>query len=396
MFTWFAVGQFSLYLKKEQYPPTPLMISAKKPYLHNLTALRGIAAVLVVVLHFDFFVGKLITGPAAEVSGFVICYVYEQDFARGIDRKKYGRFIWARLARIYPLHVFALLAEVGLYLTYIINHKNHLLPAYQQYMYKWEAIPVQLTFLQTVGIYNMDTWNAPSWSLSAEWWAYLLFPFLLIWVINSRSQLPKLITGIAVVAGWLFIEYYLAAREPFMQFPPNAKKIALDVNWHYGTLRGIIGFTAGMLSWQLYRKNMLRALLANGWAFGLLSLLILFTMHFKGVDTLAVCLMAALILSAAYGAKGTDAVLQLKPLQALGRWSFSIYIWHMVLINILLAYFTFPRAEQVKGLLQPLNGDLVTARLSFLVFLAVTCLVGFLSYRYLEKPSREWLRNKFQ
>ena len=382
------------------------MHTTSKPYLHNLTALRGLAAVLVVVLHFDFFVGKLVTGPAGEVlhhfylmvdlffilSGFVICYVYERDFTDGIDRRKFGGFVRARFARIYPLHVFALLAEVGLYLSYIVSSKDHLLPAYQQYMYKWEAVPVQLTFLQTVGIFNMDTWNAPSWSLSAEWWAYLLFPFLLIWMINNRSALPRVIAGVAVVGGWLFIEYYLAGREPFMQFPPNANKIALDVNWHYGTLRGIIGFTAGMLIWHLYRNNALRRLLASGWAFGFLGLGILVSMHFPGTDTLTVCLMAFLILSAAYGAAGTDALLRFAPLQALGRWSFSIYIWHMVLINLLLAFFTFPRTEQVQGLLQPLNGDLLTARLAFVAFLALTCLVGYLSYRFLEKPSREWLR----
>ena len=242
----------------------------------------------------------------------------------------------------------------------------------------------------------MDTWNAPAWSLSAEWWAYVVFPFLLIWVINSQAWFPKLVAAVAVVGGWWFIEYYLAAKEPFMDFPLNPNKVTLDVNWHYGTLRGIIGFTAGMLIWQLYRKGTLYALLANGWAFGLLVVGGVGSMFFKGVDTLTVVLMAFLILSAAYGSKRIDVFLQLSPVQAIGRWSFSIYIWHMVLIHILLAFYRLPQTEQSNPLKELLNADVTMARLAFQAFLLFTILVGFLSYRYLEKPSREWLRNKFQ
>ena len=374
-----------------------------KPYLHNLTALRGIAALLVAVLHFHFFLGPVLPYQEAGVidkfylmvdlffilSGFVICYVYEPDFAGGITGKETKGFFRARLARIYPLHLITLGAELGIFLLILALGKFAILPAHWQHLYRLDGLPVQLTFLQTVGIFKFDTFNAPAWSLSAEWWAYVLFPFLFVAFRKLGYKYWFVAFGVAL-AGWLGIEFFLAAKEPFMSFPPDAGKRSLDVNWHYGTLRGICGFVAGMGVWQLYTQQRGRKLLGNGWAILLLTGLAFASMHFGAYDTVTVSLFAAVILAAAYGSSGTDRVLSWSVLRRLGQWSFSIYMWHMVLIHLVLVYFIAQRTEPVQGLLRPLRGYPTVTLL--VVFLLVTCGVGYLSFRFLETPARRWVK----
>ena len=164
-------------------------------------------------------------------------------------------------------------------------------------------------------------------------------------------------------------------------------------DWHYGTLRGIFGFIAGMAVWQLYTRQRARRLLGSGWALLALTVLSLASMYFGGYDTLTVTLFALIILSAAYGSAGTDRLLSWSVLRKLGRWSFSIYMWHMVLIHFVIVYFIAQRTEPVQGLLRPLNtGDPVWPLL--IIFLVVTSGVGYLSYRFLETPTRKWINGR--
>src|SRR5258705_5569923 len=78
-----------------------------------LTGLRGVAAFWVVLFHMEW--GSSI--PIIEkgylgvdvffiLSGFVLMHVYAGFETTDFD---YVRFIKARIARIYPLHIFALL-----------------------------------------------------------------------------------------------------------------------------------------------------------------------------------------------------------------------------------------------------------------------------------------------
>src|ERR1700737_2473765 len=91
-------------------------------YLSNLTPLRGIAAMWVVVFHFQVLVitfilpeqtllvakGYLMVDLFFIMSGFIISHVYQQSFQAGIASGNFRRFIVARFARIYPLHLFTL------------------------------------------------------------------------------------------------------------------------------------------------------------------------------------------------------------------------------------------------------------------------------------------------
>ncbi len=377
-----------------------------KPYLNNLTALRGIAAILVAVLHFHFFLGPVVPYREASVidkfylmvdlffilSGFIMCYVYEDTFKIGVVKKSYKNFLIARLARIYPLHFLTLIAEILIFIFIVSIGKFDLLTPPNQHLYRLDAIPVQLAFLQTVGIYNFDTFNAPAWSLSAEWWAYVLFPFLFI-LFRKLGYKNWGIVFLIAVAGWLSIEFLLSGLEPFMNMSPNPNKRTLDVNWHYGTLRGIVGFIAGMAIWQVYTRRKFIKLLGNGWTLLTLSIMAMLAMHFEWYDTIIVAIFSFVILSSAYGSIRINSLYAFKLFRKLGDWSFSIYIWHMVLVHIIFVFFLCYRVEPIKGLLRPLKA--YNTKLCLVLFLLATCFVGYLSFKYIETPTRRWIRKRF-
>lgn len=378
-----------------------------KPYLPNLTALRGIAAILVATLHFHFFLGGIVPYKNAGLvdklylmvdlffilSGFIMCYVYERDFEITISKKKYKNFLKARLARIYPLHLITLSAEFLIFLFLSAVDKFHILPNWHQHLYRLDAIPVQLVFLQTVGIFNFDTWNAPAWSLSAEWWAYIIFPFLFLLFYRIGYKKWFVVTSIAIL-GWITIEFVLSPLQPFMSSPPNPKNISLDVNWYFGTIRGIVGFIAGMSVWQLYKRSKFKKILGNGWALAIISMTCLIAMQMKLYDTLTVTLFPILILSTAYGSVSINRFFSWKVFNSLGKWSFSIYMWHMVLINLFMLFYIVNREEPIKGLLRPIHGTFTEKRIYLVVFLIVISFIGYLSYTFIENPMRKWLKGK--
>ncbi len=102
-------------------------------YIHGLDALRGIAALLVVLFHFDrWALPNLHLGPFDALiangyiwvdfffilSGFVMTHVYRSGFVNGkLGAAGYREFLGARLARIYPLHFMTLMILVGLELA---------------------------------------------------------------------------------------------------------------------------------------------------------------------------------------------------------------------------------------------------------------------------------------
>src|SRR5690242_8734378 len=95
-------------------------------YISNLTPLRGFAALLVVIYHFEEIIGRFVNASDSMfirksylmvdlffvMSGFIIFHVYNSNFKKSIDQHLFSKFLVARFARIYPLHFFMLLISV--------------------------------------------------------------------------------------------------------------------------------------------------------------------------------------------------------------------------------------------------------------------------------------------
>src|ERR1700722_6044334 len=196
-------------------------MTPKTGYLSNLTPLRGLAALLVAIFHFEMAIARFI--PATKtmffekcylmvdlffvMSGFIILHVYGESFRGAVTGSSLRKFVVARFARIYPLHFFSLALLVILVIA--------LSPAgtYPNAIENPAAIATNVFLLQSFYIHNIFTWNIPSWSISAEWAAYMLFPLLALF-IDKKKALSVILLSILVVASYYSIMYLLPRKNP--------------------------------------------------------------------------------------------------------------------------------------------------------------------------------------
>lgn len=170
--------------------------SVRPPDLPALTGIRFWAALWVVFFHFHQPMEAAFPGwdrlhPLTStggygvdlffiLSGFVITYNYAGQFVRPTGRLWLG-FLGLRLARMYPVHIVTLLVVGLIALCARVTG--------QTVLSTWNA-PDFVRQLLLINAWRDDgylNWNYPSWSISAEWFAYSLFPVLLLVALRARS-----------------------------------------------------------------------------------------------------------------------------------------------------------------------------------------------------------------
>lgn len=179
----------------------------KSEHLARLTGVRAIAALFVVFLHYRgdletflpvtklcdtlFSSGDLGVDLFFMLSGFVLMLNHEKTFPR-FDRHKYLKFLWTRLARIYPAHLFTLLTVTALVLCARYLHQ----PVRHSEWYTASAWLQNVFLIQAwTGIAHTMSWNFPAWSISSEWFAYLGFPLL----VPAFTRMKRPAIGCCVV-----------------------------------------------------------------------------------------------------------------------------------------------------------------------------------------------------
>ncbi|KRQ99928.1 hypothetical protein CQ12_24495 [Bradyrhizobium jicamae] len=141
--------------------------------------------------HFNLFVDLFLV-----VSGFVIARQY---FGRVDDAASIGRFLWRRLARIYPLHLATLAFYVALAGALHFGAARTDNPA----RYPLSDLPAQFLLLHAF-IGERLTFNFPSWSLSAEMFCYLLFPAVALVAQHRKGAVIALVV-LAALANSLWV-----------------------------------------------------------------------------------------------------------------------------------------------------------------------------------------------
>lgn len=353
-------------------------MTATPPALHApadirpLTALRFLAAAWVVVYAFwpDLNVSVLPHAVAkgylgVEVffvlSGFILCHVYLEAF--GTKRSDYRGFLWARLARVYPLHLFTLFGVIALGLAATVAGMS-----LNANMLDWASLPANLAMVHAWGLSPEAAFNHPSWSISAEWFAYLAFPLFAAaaWRMRDRPWMALAVTAAFIPAIYLVFE--ALAGFPLTQ---------ATIRW--GALRIVPCFAYGCALYLIYRRAPIGrpGLLAGVAALGLIAAAAL-----GAPDALIVLSAGLMILGLAALPNSRAGVLASAPAVYLGEISYSVY---MVCIPVKLV--TVNLAARLTG-----SGD---AGLAFPVWIALVLsvpLVAAVTYHLVEKPARGWLR----
>lgn len=382
------------------------MRDTSRPALGALTGARFLAALWVVVYHYFFAfqspvrtATELIPGTSLMnpvlllmwqghlavdffflLSGFILAYTYlaADGSARGGKRA----FWVARIARIYPLYLLGLLLGMEPYL--VSGHR----------LFGVGTSAVASLFLLQAWIPSTLGWNQPAWSLSVEAFFYLLFPLLLPLAARlSRRGLWRVVAGAwAVFAAIILVLYLLGLHYAtlwwwgdFVRYNPLVSLPEFIVGMTLGLLFVRSDGVSGLHRWSDRGLNRAIAVVATL----LLALLLIAsaTRYSTGdLDSMAVFalpFLAALIALLAFGRGAISRALAHPRMLWLGEISYGVYIVHWpvwFLLSVL----------AVSALHLSANNPVL-----FVAYLALTLIVAGVSFVYLERPARRFIRDRW-
>ncbi len=254
------------------------------------------------------------------LSGFILSHVYAEALVAG--RFRYGGFLWARLARIYPLHLATLVAmgamAAGAALVGLKTEHSIASPA---------SLPANLLLIHSWGLLPGGSWNHPSWSISAEWAAYLAFPGFAA-VTAALRRRPALALSAALCA--LFAVY--AAFEALTGAPLTRATTI------WGPLRIAAPFFYGCVLHLAWRSGPVPSAREAGLATALFLLLTAVSAGMGAPDAVTVAAAGGLILALASLSAAGSPVLASPAFVWLGEVSFALYMvkapWEVLFGNL--------------------------------------------------------------
>lgn len=305
------------------------------------------------------------------ISGFVIFNAYSEKINSRNDLLK---FQFLRFARLYPVHLIFLflflLIEIGKYLAvsqYEIQNIR-VIPFGENNI---EALIEQVFLLQSVlpnG--HAITFNGPAWSISVEFYTYLVFGLIILFFKRNKTMVISLLCAIPI--------FLLITKTTFGM---------------ENMLRCLAGFFLGCLTAHVLKQF---TIILPKYTSLLLFLSIGVYLQIKKefeFDFLIFFLTALLIASLVLNANGwLNGILSKKPLIWLGELSYSVYmsqefvIWGIT--NFIRRILKLPEIQGANGFwTTPLTlfETMATISLTIIIMLLVSQAV----YLLIEKPLRD-------
>lgn len=389
--------------------------------IRALTGLRGILALWVFLLHIMLLLtlglklepfnilGSTFTKIAWSgyiavdmfflLSGFIIYHVYGHKMTASSLREKYN-FLVARFARIYPVHLAMLLFVMLLVWGLKLPLNGPCFPPLADHncnSFSIHALISNLTLTQAWDWFPQNTWNPNSWSISSEWFAYLLFILLVPILFRLPNKyanilycylciaLMLLITSLSTQATIFYSSFTglidaskSAASLEYLKATNN--KLALE----FGLLRIFFEFIAGCFLYKFYLsvKNVKQGWHLTGFcSMGLLFLFIMTNQNLWGYFALP-----SIILWLANSKPLSSRFLESGMMQWYGRISYSFYMTHVFFMKLLVGGLT-------KN--QILTPELLNNSLSIIALIAglfMFCIIiATIFYYIIENPCRTLL-----
>jgi len=342
-----------------------------------LDSFRGLCALSVVVFHLHildsftelpfFRSAGLFVEFFFTLSGFVLCHSYAQH---EFDLSRLRRFLISRFFRIFPLHLTLLLVFTLLAL---------LQGGFDFVMMRAEWLPNFLLLHAWLPQTDPFSFNGPAWSISVEFYIYLLFGLILFAVAQKRLAVFALIAGVCalcVLSGTGFVGK--------------------------GGFRGVTCFFLGVLAYEVWRVTLswkipprllhvLEIMMLAGIYFCL-------TLQYEYRSFVASCFFALCIVLFAHEAGPVSRLLQSRPFVKLGHWSFSIYLTHYLLIHLLVQVVDWLDGPGLVWLKRPAGshlryfdtGSTWGNGLLGMAALVAVLLVSRCSYCYIEQVGMRW------
>lgn len=360
-----------------------LETAAPRGRLNELTAVRGLAALMVVAFHARgswhpiFEGGEGISMIVATgwmwvhfffvLSGFVMMEAYGRDFAGRVHARAYWRFIVTRFGRIYPLHLFTLGVMATLFFLRAIEVVN-----------PDGSFAASLALTQGF-TYVPLVWNGPAWSISTEWYVYLIFPLLVPVAMRLPTRALRAI-WVALALGVVFFFTHDGGGEDW----PLGRLVLCLIEFLLGcaTHRLIAGH-----AWPHVRRRAAATLI-----FVMPIALLALPRAFDNAWIHAIVAVGFALSIGVLAAERTyvDDLLNGRLLQFLGLISYSIYLNHEILYSL-----ARTAADAWLGRPHALhNLPTLWALALFPIYLAILIGVSWATWRWIEEPLRAWFKRR--
>lgn len=370
-------------------------------YRPDLDGLRAIAILLVLIYH-----GGLSLFPSGFVgvdvffviSGFLITGIMYQSFHEA--NFSFFEFYNRRLWRLQP--VFICLLCVTLLLTLLFFLPEDLIQLSRSARKTSLFISNRFFSQTTTGYFSPDTHQLPllhTWSLAIEWQCYLILPLLFYGLQGILRWSRVSLAFLVLTALTLGLSLYYSKTLPLQTYYQFLSRLfefligsclvflPLPVDNH-STKPGLDRKIPRSSRGGSKRLNLMAVIRPGFWSSSFLGntlgAIALFTLFFiASLDhillgypnryALLVCLATGLLiaLGSLYPKKlWILKVLSLRPVVFIGLLSYSLYLWHWLVFSLL----NYKSIEKTASLLCIAYG--------------VIFILAYLSWRYLEKPSR--------
>jgi peptidoglycan/LPS O-acetylase OafA/YrhL len=331
-------------------------------YRNDIDGLRAIAVLAVIVFHFGYLPnGSLGVDVFFVISGYLITGIIFNELSE--NRFSILNFYHRRTRRIIPLALFISLVALSVGIATMLPDdleniaqsviatnlfSNNILQAITTRNY-WDVVNEYKPLMHT-------------WSLGIEEQYYLFYPLLFLFIGKKRhAWLLPLLISLTIVSLVLFFSSY-KEFEKFYLIPFRFYELSIG------------GLAAIVLKKKLLVHKFSSLLVL------LLILLLCFNFRFVPHELalmITVLLTLGILVTANEKSKLASFILENKLMVTVGTISFSLYMWHQVLLSFA-RYFLF----------QELHATHLTA-----IFI-LTILLSAISYRLIEQPFRDKNRIK--
>ena len=360
---------------------TVCMALPGKQDIKALTGIRGIAALWVITFHYRSLPANVATPLNAVInhgymavdiffvlSGFVMAMTYAHGFSGRFNPSAFSVFLFRRFARVYPLYILVL-GVIG------VESLAGMDTGIERWL-NWRVILANVTMTQSWGL--GESFNFPSWSVSAELAAYLLFPLLVPLTLLSRR-------GTAVAMTVLCLATMLWLECTPLTFHGQERRGPMDIaglNGIFPVLRCLAEFSLGLIAYRVARTPAAVRFANSSFLNILVAAGLCGSLAIPNSDYVVVVLAPLMII----GLTGSNLVSMLAGLRApvfLGEISYSLYMLHSQLL---------PVRYVLHARLDPVLGVHVTGALAAPVFYGTLLVTSWSVYRLVESPARDGLR----
>jgi peptidoglycan/LPS O-acetylase OafA/YrhL len=359
----------------------------------TLDSLRGIFALMVVLLHFPadwtFLNHPLVRNDGISVdfffvlSGFVVSFAYAESIR---SRTDFGRFLIKRIGRIWPLHAVILILFLGLSILRSFAAQGGESPGnafFDDHSF-WPVFAQDLFFLNAFRTVPSFQLNFPAWSIGAEFWTYVVFGALVL-AIRYVALVSSLCMALCLLVLMGFVDPGFGQAFGFALF------------------RSIFFFLVGYFTWRVWQmlpKNDLNhASLIEAAMVVIVVAAIMYQRQLPVAPVTFAFIFAATILVFSFQSGMISRLLLARPMQAIGQRSYSIYLLHILVMAVVGTVLRMAERKfgldfyisgQVAG--EPIDLLFVWNRfgtdLAVLAMLALIIWLSGLTYRWIEQPGQ--------